>query len=72
MTETKWDLFEHKDYILISLDVGSAFYQFDSIKPGDIGGIEDLMNFGCTQYYDYFRIFQKSTGKQRVWDYVKK
>ena len=72
MTDTKWDLFEHKDYILISLDVGSAFYQFESIKPGDTGGIEELLNFGCTQYYDYFRIFQKSTGKQRVWDYVNK
>ena len=72
MTDTKWDLFEHKDYILISLDVGSAFYQFESTKPGDTGGIGELLNFGCTQYYDYFRIFQKSTGKQRVWDYVNK
>lgn len=72
MTDGKWDLFEHKDYILISLDVGSAFYQFDTTKPGDNGGINELLNFGCTQYYDYFRIFQKSTGKQRVWDYVKK
>ena len=70
-TEEKWNAFEQKVDIRIACQVGGGFYMTDGLA-GTKGGIDELLNTQATQYYDYMRVYQKSTGKQRVWTYGKK
>ncbi len=70
-TDGKWDAFEQKIDIRIGCEVGGGFYMSNGLA-GAKGGIDELLNTQATQYYDFLRIYQKSTGKQRVWTYGKK
>lgn len=70
MTDDKWNAFEQKIFPYITYGVYGGFYQFDTYYPGNNGGINELLNFEVTQYYDYVRIFQKNADRHRVWDYV--
>ena len=70
MTEEKWYAFEQKVYPKIDLGVIGGFYLFENGYIGTDGGIEELLNFECTQYTDYVRIFQKNGERHRVWDYI--
>lgn len=70
MTDEKWNAFEQKVFPYITYGVYGGFYQFETYYPGNNGGIEELLNFEVTQYYDYVRIFQKNGERHRVWDYV--